>query len=137
MLKESYIYFSIFKQKAKKAQDLKKVKCHSKEDNILTELEATSILIQVRSSETHQIIINKQVRLVNNKDLLINNKYRLINNQIQEIDSKVLSNKPSLSPMSHFQQITIVEATTKAMLLLLITKAMLLWLVEQQLQKQH
>ena len=117
----------IFKQEAKKAQGLKKVKRHSKEDDTLTDLEVTPIQIQVQFFETKiKIEINKQVRLVNSKDRLTNNKYHLINNKIQEINNKVLSNKPSLSPMSHFQQITIAEATTKAMLLLLTTKAMLL-----------
>ena len=113
------------------AQGLKKVKCHNKEEYILTDLEVTPIQIQVQFFETKikikiKIKINKQVRLVNSKDRLINNKYRLINNKIQEINNKVLSNKPSLSPMSHFQLITIAEATTKAMLPLLTTKAMLL-----------
>ena len=88
------------------------MKCHNKEEDILTDLEATPIQIQVQFFET-KIKINKQVRLVNSKDRLINNKYHLINNKIQEINNKVLSNKPSLSPMSHFQQITIAEATTK------------------------
>ena len=137
-VKEIFNFFNFFfKQEAKKAQVLNKVKCHNKEEDILTDLKVTPIQIQVQFFETHQIIINKQVRLVNSKDRLINNKYRLINNKIQEINNKVLSNKPSLSPMSHFQLITIAEATTKAMLPLLTTKAMLLWLVEQQLQKQH
>ena len=93
------------------------MKCHSKEEDILTDLEVTPIQIQVQFFETKtkiKIEINKQVRLVNSKDLLINNKYHLINNKIQEINNKVLSNKPSLSPMSHFLQITIAEATTKA-----------------------
>ena len=113
MLKESYIYLFIFKQEAKKAQGLKKVKCHSKEEDTLTDLEVTPIQIQVQFFETKiKIEINKQVRLVNSKDHLINNKYRLIN-KIQEINNKVLSNKPSLSPMNPFQQITIAEATTK------------------------